>query len=250
MKPAWDQLMTEFEGADGALVADVDCTAEGESLCQRQGVRGYPTIKWGDPANLQDYDGPREFDGLSAFAKANLGPVCGPGHLDLCDAEKRKVVEAFMAMDSEELARKAEDEEAKAQQAKKEAEEIFAAETKAVQEKVQQLTKEKEERVAAAKSADLAFMRSVLTNRALEHAAAQGKEAPRPTTTPKPKPQRTAMDQVTEVAKMIKADVDHILKLRKNAAIILVVSSALAGAILARVLCPRRIRVQVEKKTS
>ena len=30
MKPAWDRLMGDFEGKADALVADVDCTAEGK----------------------------------------------------------------------------------------------------------------------------------------------------------------------------------------------------------------------------
>ena len=40
------------------------------------GVEGLPTIKFGDPANLEDYEGEREFDDLAKFAKDNLGPRC------------------------------------------------------------------------------------------------------------------------------------------------------------------------------
>ena len=40
------------------------------------GVEGFPTIKFGDPANLEDYEGEREFDDLAKFAKDNLGPRC------------------------------------------------------------------------------------------------------------------------------------------------------------------------------
>ena len=45
MKPAWDALMEEWAESEVGLVADVDCTAAGESLCQEHGVKGYPTIK-------------------------------------------------------------------------------------------------------------------------------------------------------------------------------------------------------------
>ncbi|OLP86213.1 Protein disulfide-isomerase-like protein EhSep2 [Symbiodinium microadriaticum] len=31
----WDKLMDEFNGSPGSLVADVDCTAEGQSLCTK-----------------------------------------------------------------------------------------------------------------------------------------------------------------------------------------------------------------------
>eukprot|EP00928_Gymnodinium_smaydae_P085251 TRINITY_DN68614_c0_g1_i1.p1 TRINITY_DN68614_c0_g1~~TRINITY_DN68614_c0_g1_i1.p1 ORF type:complete len:148 (-),score=45.22 TRINITY_DN68614_c0_g1_i1:160-603(-) len=75
MKPAWDQLIESYKGSPDVLVADVDCTAAGASLCQKVGVRGYPTIKWGDPEELQDYEGGRDYESLESFAKANLGKL-------------------------------------------------------------------------------------------------------------------------------------------------------------------------------
>ena len=62
MKPDWDKLMDAFAGSETQLVGDVDCTAAGKPLCDSVGVRGYPTIKWGDPADLQDYNGGRDYD--------------------------------------------------------------------------------------------------------------------------------------------------------------------------------------------
>ena len=54
MKPAWDKLMEDFENKD-VLVADVDCTSnDGKALCEKVGVRGFPTLKYGDPDDLQD----------------------------------------------------------------------------------------------------------------------------------------------------------------------------------------------------
>lgn len=55
LKPDWDKLIADFEGSATQLVADVDCTAGGKDLCDANGVRGYPTLKWGDPSDLQDY---------------------------------------------------------------------------------------------------------------------------------------------------------------------------------------------------
>lgn len=57
MKPDWDKLMAAFKGNPTSLVADVDCTAAGQPLCNKHGVKGYPTIKYGDPAKLTDYQG-------------------------------------------------------------------------------------------------------------------------------------------------------------------------------------------------
>jgi len=55
LKPDWDKLIADFEGSATQLVADVDCTAGGKDLCDQNGVRGYPTLKWGSPDDLQDY---------------------------------------------------------------------------------------------------------------------------------------------------------------------------------------------------
>jgi len=103
MKPAWDKLMAEFKDSKTALVADVDCTGGGQSLCNEVGVRGYPTIKHGDPNNLEDYKGGRDFDSLKKFAEDNLGPTCGPANLDLCDDAKKADIEKFSKMSASDL---------------------------------------------------------------------------------------------------------------------------------------------------
>jgi hypothetical protein len=103
MKPDWDKLMTEFKDSKTALVADVDCTASGKDLCSDVGVQGYPTIKHGDPNNLEDYKGGRDFDSLKKFAEENLGPTCGPANLDLCDDAKKADIEKFSKMSASDL---------------------------------------------------------------------------------------------------------------------------------------------------
>mmetsp|Transcript_32565 Transcript_32565/g.92916 ORF Transcript_32565/g.92916 Transcript_32565/m.92916 type:complete len:188 (+) Transcript_32565:241-804(+) len=103
MKADWEKLMAEFKDSKTALIADVDCTADGKSLCDAMGVQGFPTIKYGDPNDLQDYQGGRKFDDLSAFAKANLGPQCGPKNLDLCDDAKKADIAKFSDMSVSEL---------------------------------------------------------------------------------------------------------------------------------------------------
>merc|ERR1719195_1849582 len=95
--------MDEFKGSSTALVADVDCTAAGEALCQKNEVQGYPTIKYGDPGDLKDYDGGRSFEDLKKFAEENLGPTCGPTNLDLCPAAKKTKIEDYMKMSAEKL---------------------------------------------------------------------------------------------------------------------------------------------------
>jgi len=97
MKPDWDKLMKEYEGSTTTLVADVDCTAAGKSKCEEVGVRGYPTIKHGDPNDLQDYKGGRTLADLKKFAEG-LGPQCSPANLDLCDEEKKKLIAEYMKL--------------------------------------------------------------------------------------------------------------------------------------------------------
>mmetsp|Transcript_114553 Transcript_114553/g.255633 ORF Transcript_114553/g.255633 Transcript_114553/m.255633 type:complete len:130 (+) Transcript_114553:240-629(+) len=90
--------MDDFKDHPSALIADVDCTAEGKDLCEKHGVGGYPTIKYGDPTDLQDYKGGRSYEDLKKFAEENLGPQCGLKNLDLCSEEHKAKLETFAKM--------------------------------------------------------------------------------------------------------------------------------------------------------
>merc|ERR1712045_746398 len=98
-----DQLMDEFKDSTTSLIADVDCTDAGKDLCETHGVEGFPTIKYGDPSDLKDYQGGRDFDGLKKFASENLGPQCGPDHMDLCSAEMKTKIEGYLKMSVERM---------------------------------------------------------------------------------------------------------------------------------------------------
>jgi hypothetical protein len=95
--------MEDFKGSPTSLVADVDCTAGGKDLCEKHGVSGYPTIKYGDPAELKDFNGGRSYEDLKKFADENLGPSCGPANLDLCSADDKGRLEKYMAMSAGKL---------------------------------------------------------------------------------------------------------------------------------------------------
>jgi len=103
MKPDWDKLMGSYADSKTTLIADVDCTAGGKSLCEKQGVSGYPTIKFGEPGDLKPYEGGRDGASLEKFAAANLGPTCGPDNLDLCDEADKKFITKFKKWDIDEL---------------------------------------------------------------------------------------------------------------------------------------------------
>eukprot|EP00931_Biecheleriopsis_adriatica_P094216 TRINITY_DN678_c0_g2_i2.p1 TRINITY_DN678_c0_g2~~TRINITY_DN678_c0_g2_i2.p1 ORF type:complete len:128 (-),score=37.87 TRINITY_DN678_c0_g2_i2:121-504(-) len=95
--------MDDFKGNPGSLVADVDCTTEGKDLCQKHGVSGYPTIKYGDPGELKDYSGGRDYESLKKFADENLGPTCGPANMELCDDAAKKKIEGYLGMTADRL---------------------------------------------------------------------------------------------------------------------------------------------------
>jgi len=157
MKPDWDKLMEAFKDSKTALIADVDCTAKGKALCDQVGVRGYPTIKYGDPNNLEDYKGGRDFNALKKFADEKLGPSCGPANLDLCDADKKDLIVKFQAMSSGEL--DAAIKEKTAEMEKKEAD--FKAFVDGLQKQYDEASKKKDEGIEAVKASGLGLMKAV-----------------------------------------------------------------------------------------
>eukprot|EP00579_Thalassiosira_antarctica_P008899 CAMPEP_0201881890 /NCGR_PEP_ID=MMETSP0902-20130614/12526_1 /ASSEMBLY_ACC=CAM_ASM_000551 /TAXON_ID=420261 /ORGANISM="Thalassiosira antarctica, Strain CCMP982" /LENGTH=217 /DNA_ID=CAMNT_0048410191 /DNA_START=25 /DNA_END=678 /DNA_ORIENTATION=+ len=158
LKPDWDKLMDEFSGSSSQLVADVDCTAEGKPLCDANGVKGYPTLKYGDPSDLQDYKGGRSLGELKTFVEEELKPLCSVSNIDLCDADKKAEIEGYMGMTTAEL------EAAVAAEEKKiaDAEEFFKAEVQKLQDTYSKLNEDKEKIEAEVKSSGLGLMKSVL----------------------------------------------------------------------------------------
>jgi len=160
MKPDWDKLMKNWNKGDRAktsLIADVDCTADGKPLCETHGVRGFPTIKWGDPSSLETYEGGRKYEDLKTFAKENLKPQCSPSNIDLCDDDKKKAIADLQALPAEELTAKID--EKKKQQ--KDAEELFETSVKELQATYEKLQKDKDAAIAEVKESGLGLMQAV-----------------------------------------------------------------------------------------
>jgi len=156
LKPDWDKLMDEFSGSSTQLVADVDCTTGGKPLCEANGVKGYPTLKYGDPSNLQDYEGGRDLDSLTTFVKESLKPMCSPANIDLCDDEKKKEIETFLSMSTEDLDAKIAAEDKKIA----DAETTFESELETLQATYQKLMEDKEKTIADVKAAGLGLMKA------------------------------------------------------------------------------------------
>jgi len=156
MKPDWDKLMTAFKDDDAKLVADVDCTTGGKALCDQVGVRGYPTIKYGDPNNLEDYKGGRDYAALEKFAKG-LKPVCSPAKMDLCEPEMKEKILELQKLSAADLDKQIKEKEAEIEKAEK----TFTDEVDKLQKAYQKLQEDKEATVTAVKESGLGLMKSV-----------------------------------------------------------------------------------------
>jgi len=156
MKPDWDKLMAKFKDHKTTLIADVDCTAEGKDLCETHGVEGYPTIKYGDPSDLQDYEGGRDFKSLKKFAD-ELGPMCSPSNLDVCDAVKKNHIEEFMALSESEREKQIKEKEATI----KELSENFDKFLEGLQKQYQEADEKKKKDTDAIKSEGLGLLKAV-----------------------------------------------------------------------------------------
>lgn len=156
MKPDWDKLMTEFKGHANVVVADVDCTAAGKPLCDSSGVQGFPTIKYGDPSNMETYEGGREYKALADFAKS-LKPVCSPSNIALCDDAEKAKIEGFMAMADADLATLITEGDAKGADAEK----VFKDEVDKLQKRYKELQEEKDASLKEIKESGLGMLKAV-----------------------------------------------------------------------------------------
>jgi hypothetical protein len=102
MKPDWDSLGSEYENSKTVVIGDVDCTAAGKSLCEKFGVRGYPTIKYFNPPDEdgEDYKGGRSLDDLKKFAANELGPGCSVDALENCSDKQKAELEEYTKMEA------------------------------------------------------------------------------------------------------------------------------------------------------
>jgi uncharacterized coiled-coil protein SlyX len=157
MKPDYEKLMTDFDGSSTQLVAEVDCTAEGKPLCDTNGVRGFPTLKWGDPLALQDYQGGRDYDSLKKFCDENLKPICSPANIDLCDDEKKAEIKKYQEMGADELDKVIAEKQSEIDKAESD----FKTFVEGLQKQYQEATEAKEKTIEEIKNSGLGLMKSV-----------------------------------------------------------------------------------------
>ena len=161
MKPAWDTLMTDYENSESILVADVDCIGDGKELCSKVGVEGFPTIKYGDPENLEDYKGGRDADSLNKFA-SELKPSCDFLSMENCDKDQISTINDFKEKTEDELQQMIDDEEKE----RTDAETLFKSEVEKLQAQYKQLSSDKDSTlVDTAEKYNVAIARGVLNQK-------------------------------------------------------------------------------------
>lgn len=124
MASDWDKLTQEWQNHEVGLVAEVDCTDNskggGKKLCEYFGIESFPTLKYGEPNDLWDYDGGRSFEEMNDFAKENLVPMCSVDNFEICDADTKLLLKKYVEMDVSQLKNRIEAEEQKLKDAEKE----------------------------------------------------------------------------------------------------------------------------------
>ena len=94
--------MIEYADSDTLLVADIDCINAGKELCDKNGVKGFPTIKYGSVNSLEDYKGGRSSTDLKEFA-SKLTPPCNSETLEHCSEKQQEQVAGYQGKTDGEL---------------------------------------------------------------------------------------------------------------------------------------------------
>ncbi|XP_034245392.1 protein disulfide-isomerase A3 [Thrips palmi] len=76
LKPEYEKAAQLLVGNDPPIaLVKVDCTEAGKDTCGKFGVTGYPTLKiFRNGEVSQDYNGPREANGIVKYMRAQVGP--------------------------------------------------------------------------------------------------------------------------------------------------------------------------------
>ena len=152
-------MAQEWNGHQVGLVGQVDCSSDGgRPLCNTNSIRGVPTLLWGDPANLDNYQGSREFEDLQKFAAEHLSrPICSVDHIDACDDDTKKTLNQFLELSESEIDERIKDAESKIEEAEKD----FETRVAKLQDEYQKLVEEKDVSIESVKKTGLGLLKSV-----------------------------------------------------------------------------------------
>ena len=159
MAADWDKLADYYAKDKHVMIADVDCTAAGKSLCDKNSVQGFPTIKYTDSTGqLQDYQQGRDYDSLLKFAKENLKPACSIVDRANCSEDDIKRIEKFEKLTIKEAEAFVADSKTKADKA----EETFKTEVAKLQAAFEKLQSHKSTALDDIKKSGIGLLKAVL----------------------------------------------------------------------------------------
>lgn len=111
MKPAWDAVGSAYADSAKVAIVDVDCTdSANEGLCQKQGVQGYPTIKYYEGSDEgADYEGGRDEADIKKFVEETLSKTCSAADQSGCTEDQKKLLGEYSSLSAEEVTKKIEE---------------------------------------------------------------------------------------------------------------------------------------------
>lgn len=105
LKPTWETVSDKVE--DKAVLAKVDCdNKENQELCQRAGVKGYPTLvaySVGDTDGGDLYEGGRDAKALTSYVEDNMGPGCDVTTLENCKDDEKTLIAELKSQTADEM---------------------------------------------------------------------------------------------------------------------------------------------------
>lgn len=127
MQPDWEKLGRDYKQSRTVTIVDVDCT-ESQQLCGQFGVQGYPTMKIfkkDGKKKGEDYNGPREYNGMKRYVEQNLaGPECSLEDTEGCTKQEKEVLLESAAMSTADRRAKIKELETSIAENKKKAKEL------------------------------------------------------------------------------------------------------------------------------
>mmetsp|Transcript_9932 Transcript_9932/g.12586 ORF Transcript_9932/g.12586 Transcript_9932/m.12586 type:complete len:218 (+) Transcript_9932:43-696(+) len=104
MAPDYEKVASTSSSPD-IIIAEVDCTNDiNNSLCSSHGIQSFPTLKYGNPSSLSDYDGGRDYASMKDFVQTIKVP-CSLLNLEKCSKEEKMSIEEIKKMSDEEIAK-------------------------------------------------------------------------------------------------------------------------------------------------
>lgn len=109
LAPVWSQFADavaqhDLDHSNNLTVAQVDCTSN-MLLCEQQGVKGFPTIKYYNDETGElgsSYEGERDSVAQLLSFASTLGPQCSHSRMDLCNDSELAIINNYLKLSADE----------------------------------------------------------------------------------------------------------------------------------------------------